>query len=134
LYERFEFNAPIGEGLKGAVGDCCDRYWVRMIEMIESCKIIEQALDGLPEGPFTNKVSRGLELPVGEAYVPCENPRGELGFYVISDGNSKALRVKTRPPSFCNLSITNEICKDVLLADVVAILGSIDIVLGEVDR
>ena len=134
LYERFAFNVPVGEGHKGAVGDCWDRYWVRMVEIIESCKIIEQALDGLPEGPFLNKVGRSLELPVGEAYVPCENPRGELGYYIISDGNEKAFRVKTRAPSFCNLSITNDICKDVLLADVVAILGSIDIVLGEVDR
>jgi NADH-quinone oxidoreductase subunit D len=81
-----------------------------------------------------NKVSRGFDLPAGEVYVPCENPRGELGFYIISDGGSKALRIKARGPSFCNLSITNEICKNVLLADVVAILGSIDIVLGEVDR
>ena len=134
LYERFSFDVPYGQGLKGTVGDCWDRYWVRMVEMMESCKIIEQAIDGLPEGPFMTKVSRGFDLPAGEVYVPCENPRGELGFYIISDGGSKALRIKARAPSFCNLSITNEICKSVLLADVVAILGSIDIVLGEVDR
>jgi len=134
LYERFEFNVPVGEGIKGAVGDCWDRYWVRMLEIQESCRIIEQALEGLPEGATKAKLGREVKLPVGEAYVPCENPRGELGFYIVSDGANKAVRVKSRAPSFCNLSITNAICRNVLLADVVAILGSIDIVLGEVDR
>lgn len=134
LYERFQFDVPVGQGLKGSVGDCWDRYWVRMVEMMESCKIIEQALDGLPEGPVMGKVARALSLPAGEVYVPCENPRGELGFYIISDAAAKAFRVKARAPSFCNLSITNDICRDVLLADIVAIIGSVDIVLGEVDR
>ena len=134
LYERFQFDVPVGEGLKGTVGDCWDRYWVRMVEIMECCKIIEQALDGLPDGPVTAKVPRVLKLPKGEVYVPCENPRGELGYYIISDGAAKALRVKSRGPSFCNLSITNALCRDILLADVVAVLGSIDIVLGEVDR
>jgi NADH-quinone oxidoreductase subunit D len=134
LYERFDFDVPVGQGTKGAVGDCWDRYWVRMVEMMESCKIIEQALEALPEGPFAAKLGRSLNLPAGEVYVPCENPRGELGFFIISDNKPKALRIKARGPSFCNLSITNAVCKQVLLADVVAILGSIDIVLGEVDR
>jgi NADH-quinone oxidoreductase subunit D len=102
--------------------------------MMESCRIIEQALEGLPEGPHINPVPRSFDMPAGEVYVPCENPRGELGYYIVSDGSSKALRIKARAPSFCNLSIANRICRDVLLADVVAILGSIDIVLGEVDR
>jgi NADH-quinone oxidoreductase subunit D len=105
-----------------------------MVEIMECCKIIEQALDGLPEGPVMAKVPRALKLPKGEVYVPCENPRGELGYYIVSDGGPKALRVKARGPSFCNLSITNALCRDILLADVVAVLGSIDIVLGEVDR
>jgi NADH-quinone oxidoreductase subunit D len=134
LYERFNFDVPIGQGLKGTTGDCWDRYWVRMLEIMESCKIIEQALDGLPEGPIRAKLGRDVKIPAGEAYVPCENPRGELGFFIISDGTSKAVRVKARGASFCNLSITNALCREVLLADVVAILGSIDIVLGEVDR
>ncbi|MCX5757029.1 MAG: NADH-quinone oxidoreductase subunit D [Candidatus Hydrogenedentes bacterium] len=134
LYEKFSFDVPVGEGTMGAVGDCWDRYWVRMVEMLESCKIVEQALDGLPEGSFFEKVGRSFDVPEGEAYVPCENPRGELGFYIVSDGTSKAFRVKARAPSFCNLSITDAVCRDVLLADVVAIVGSIDIVLGEVDR
>lgn len=134
LYERFEFDVPVGEGLKGTVGDCWDRYWVRMCEMMESCKLIEQALDALPDGEIMAKLPRTIELPVGEVYVPCENPRGELGYYIVSSGGSKALRIKARGPSFCNLSITHEVCQEVLLADVVAIVGSIDIVLGEVDR
>jgi NADH-quinone oxidoreductase subunit D len=134
LYERFDFDIPTGEGLKGTTGDCWDRYWVRICEMLQSCRIIEQALEGLPEGPTMAKVPRVLKLPKGEIYVPCENPRGELGFFIISDGTAKALRVKARGASFCNLSITNAVCRDVLLADIVAIVGSIDIVLGEVDR
>ena len=134
LYERFNFDVPAGEGLKGTVGDCWDRYWVRMVEIMESCKIVEQALDGLPEGEITAKVGRVFKAPAGEVYVPCENPRGELGFYIVSDGKGQAWRVKARGPSFNNLSIAGEVCRDVLLADVVAVLGSIDIVLGEVDR
>lgn len=133
-YERFDFSVPIGSGKKGARGDCWDRYYVRMQEILESLRILEQALDGLPEGEITAKVARMLKVPAGEAYVPCENPRGELGFYVVSDGKMLPYRVKVRAPSFCNLSITKALCKNVLIADVVAIVGSIDIVLGEVDR
>jgi len=133
-YEKYDFEIPVGEGAKGTVGDCWDRYWVRMVEMMESCRIIEQALDGLPEGPIQSKVAKVLRLPLGEVYVPCENPRGELGFFIVSDGKTQALRIKARGPSFNNLSITHTVCQDVLIADVVAILGSIDIVLGEVDR
>ena len=134
LYERFEFDVPVGEGKKGALGDCWDRYWVRMLEMMESCRIIEQALEGLPEGEVMGKAPKVLKLPVGESYVGCENPRGELGFYIISDGQPQALRVKTRAPSFCNLSITHHSAREMLVADIVALVGSIDIVLGEVDR
>jgi NADH-quinone oxidoreductase subunit D len=134
LYERFDFEAPVGRGRKGVVGDCYDRYWVRMEEMLESCRIIEQALDTLPEGPVMGEVKRMVKLPEGEVYVPCENPRGELGFYIMSKGDAVAFRVKSRAPSFCNLSITHKIARNLLLADVVAFIGSIDIVLGEVDR
>ena len=134
LYERFAFDVPVGQGLKGSVGDCWDRYWVRMLEIQESLKIIEQALDSLPAGEIQTKVPGVLKLPEGEVYVPCENPRGELGFYIVSDGKAQAQRIKVRGPSFCNLCITNAVCRDILVADVVAIVGSIDIVLGEVDR
>lgn len=133
-YDKFDFEIPVGEGKMGTVGDSWDRYWVRMREIIESTKIIEQAVDGLPEGPFQAKIPRVLKLPAGEVYVRCENPRGELGFYLVSKGGTKPYRLKVRAPSFCNLAITSAICKDCLLADVIVIVGSIDIVLGEVDR
>lgn len=134
FYQRFSFDVPVGTGLKGTVGDCWDRYYVRMLEILESLKIVEQAVESLPEGDYTAKVPRTVKVPAGEAYVPCENPRGELGFYIISDGSNKPYRIKVRAPSFCNLSVTNAISRNVLVADVVAIIGSIDIVLGEVDR
>ena len=133
-YENFSFSVPVGEGLKGTKGDCWDRYWVRMLEMEESLKIIEQALEKLPDGEVQAKIPANFKLPAGEIYVPCENPRGELGFFIVSDGNPQALRVKVRAPSFCNLSVIGEVGRNVLVADVVAIVGSIDIVLGEVDR
>lgn len=133
-YDKFNFNIPVGEGLKGTTGDCWDRYWVRMVEIMESCKIVEQALDGLPAGEIMGKAPKVLRLPAGEVYVPCENPRGELGYYIVSDGQANAYRVKARGPSFCNLSITHEVVSGVLIADVVAVIGAFDIVLGEVDR
>ncbi|HQH25992.1 MAG TPA: NADH-quinone oxidoreductase subunit D [Oligoflexia bacterium] len=133
-YEDFTFAIPVGEGKMGTLGDCWDRYWVRMVEILESLKIIEQALDGLPQGPFLAKLPRTVKVPAGEVYVPCENPRGELGFYLVAQGKPQAMRLKVRAPSFCNLSITNALARGVLVADVVAIIGSIDIVLGEVDR
>lgn len=134
-YEDFDFDVPVGEGLKGEIGDCWDRYWVRMLEIMESCKIVEQALEGLPEGDeITAKVPKIIKPKAGEVYVPCENPRGELGFFMMSDGGKVPYRIKARVPSFCNLSITNAICRDLLVADVVAVIGSIDIVLGEVDK
>ena len=133
-YEDFEFNVILGEGFRGTLGDCYDRYYVRMLEMMESLRIVEQALDGLPEGDFQAKLPKILRLPKGEAYFAAENPRGELGFYVVSDGKPNSYRVRARGPSFCNLSITHEVARDCLVADVIAIIGSIDIVLGEVDR
>lgn len=134
LYDRFNFDTITGKGWKGQLGDCYDRYYVRMLEMLESCKIIQQALDGLPEGDIQGKLPKVVRPKKGEAYTALENPRGEIGFYVVSDGKPTAYRVKSRGPSFCNLSITHEVAKDVLVADVIAIIGSIDIVLGEVDR
>lgn len=134
LYERFAFTIPYGQGRMGTVGDSWDRYWMRMVEIKESLKIITQVLDGLPEGPIMGKVPRVLKLPVGEAYMRVENPRGELGFYLVSDGGTKPYRLRIRGPSFCNLSVMNALGRECLIADVVMILGSIDVVLGEVDR
>lgn len=135
VYDRFQFEVPVGHGLMGAVGDCWDRYWVRMAEMKESVHIIRQAMAGMPDGPVMNpKVGKIIKPPFGEVYFRAENPRGEYGFYIVSVGEKKPFRCRVRGPSFCNLSVMTEIARDALIADIVAIIGSIDIVLGEVDR
>ncbi|OGR87435.1 MAG: NADH dehydrogenase [Elusimicrobia bacterium RIFCSPLOWO2_01_FULL_60_11] len=128
-YEKFKFDVPTG-----ANGDCWDRYWVRIQEMKESVKIVEQALDGLPAGETNAKVPRILRPPMGETYAQIEAPRGSLGIYTISDANDKPYRVHVRAPSFINLTMLQEILVGQKVSDVVATLGSIDIVLGEVDR
>ncbi|MFN7182002.1 MAG: NADH-quinone oxidoreductase subunit D [Planctomycetota bacterium] len=134
-YDKIEFDVPTGKNGPGIIGDSWNRYYVRIVEMRESLNIIKKALEGLPTGDFISpQVKRVIRPPKGEVYFRIENPRGELGFYIISDGTEKAYRVKVRAPSFCNLSVLPEIAKGVLIADLIAILGSIDIVLGEVDR
>jgi NADH-quinone oxidoreductase subunit D len=132
-YEKFQFNVPLGTNNVGIVGDCWNRYWLRIEEMIESCKIIKQAMEGLPTGKYAADL-RKIKPAVGEAYTAIENPRGELGFYIVSDGSEIPTRCKVRAPSFVNLAIMSEIGKNNLIADLIAILGSIDIVLGEIDR
>jgi len=134
LYERFDFEIPVGTNDIGVVGDSWNRYMVRVREMEQSLNIIEQALDNLPSGDVKSAIPKRIRPPVGEAYVRSESPTGELGFYVISDGSGSPFRVKARSPSFCNLSVLPEISRGAMVADLVAILGSIDIVLGEVDR
>jgi NADH-quinone oxidoreductase subunit D len=130
VYDRFDFEVPVGLD-----GDCWDRHWVRVQEMYQSLRIIEQALAQMPEGPVTSPLGRRLiRPPKGEVYVRSENPRGELGVYLISDGTDKPYRVKVRPPSFCNLSAIQRLLQNAWIADSVVILGSLDIVLGEVDR
>jgi len=140
-YEKYEFDVPIGlpggtgeipEGIE--VGDCWSRYYVRVLEMTQSVRIIRQALDQLPPGDFRAAKSVGMKLPADEVYFESENPRGQLGFFVVGDGSAIPYRVKVRGPSFCNLSIASKLCRNVLLADVPAIIGSIDVVMGEVDR
>jgi len=133
-YDKLDWDVCIGRGLKGTVGDAWDRYWVRMLEIKQSLRICRQVLDGLPEGPVMAKVPRVLKLPANELYFRTEAPRGELAFYIISDGSDKPARLRIRGPSFCNLSIVGEIARDCLVADVVVIVGSIDVVMGEVDR
>lgn len=134
MYDRFEFDIPIGIGQMGTVGDCWDRYMVRMREMEESVKIIRQALDGLPAGDVQAAIPKTLRPPAGEVYVRTESPRGEIGFYIVSDGSPKPYRVKMRSPCFCNMSVFSEISRGHMVADMSAIVGSIDIVLGEIDR
>ncbi|MCA9319485.1 MAG: NADH-quinone oxidoreductase subunit D, partial [Planctomycetes bacterium] len=135
LYDRFDFEVPIGHGEVGTVGDCYDRYMVRMREMLESVKIINQALDQIPAGEFwTDKVKAKPKPKVGDAYTAVENARGELGFYLISDGSDTAFRLKCRSPAFSNVSVLHEISRGAMVADMVAIIGSLDIVMGEIDR
>jgi NADH-quinone oxidoreductase subunit D len=135
IYDRFDFDVPVGRGLKGVVGDCWDRYMVRMWEMAESVKILRQCLAQMPEGDFISpKAPKTVKAPKGEVYVRVENPRGELGYYLVSDGKLNIYRLKVRPPCFTNLAVVPAIANGVMIADLVAIIGSIDIVLGEVDR
>jgi NADH-quinone oxidoreductase subunit D len=136
VYDKLEFDIPVGRGAKGTVGDCWDRHYIRVAEMRESVRIIRQCLDRLEtlKGPVNAKMPRTLKVPPGECYVAVENPRGELGFYVIADGTAKPHRVRARAPSFCNLSVLPVLARGCLLADMPAVIGSIDVVMGEVDR
>ncbi|MBN1446827.1 MAG: NADH-quinone oxidoreductase subunit D [Bacteroidetes bacterium] len=134
IYDRFDWQVCVGKGEAGTVGDCWDRHMVRVWEMEQSCNIIEQALETFPPGDITEAIPKRIRPPKGEIYTRVENPRGELGYYVISDGSANPFRVKARGPSFVNLSVIDEISRGHLIADIVAILGSIDIVLGEIDR
>ena len=131
IYDRFSFRIPLGEH-----GDVYDRYLVRVLEMRESVSILQQALRQLPQGPVIDPKAklRGFRPKPGEAYARIEAPKGELGFYLISDGSPNPWRYRVRPPSFINLTILEDLCRGRHLADVVVILGSVDIVMGEVDR
>ncbi|MCK4846108.1 MAG: NADH dehydrogenase (quinone) subunit D [Deltaproteobacteria bacterium] len=154
IYDRLDFNVPLGEN-----GDCFDRYKVRIAEMRESVRIIGQCLDQMPEGPFNvdmpeivpppkkdvykdmealihhfKYVSSGFKVPKGEVYSAIESPKGELGFYIVSDGSEKPMRLKIRVPSFCNLQATDHMTKGGYLADVVAVISSLDPVFGECDK
>jgi NADH-quinone oxidoreductase subunit D len=129
-YDEFEFDIPIGER-----GDTYDRYLVRLEEMRQSVRILRQAVEGLPEGPVMAKVPRLIKPPAGETYHANESPKGEVGFFIVSDGKSTSpYRMRVRPPSFCNLQALPRLVRGHLVADVIAIIGTIDIVLGEVDR
>ncbi|MDZ7756955.1 NADH-quinone oxidoreductase subunit D [Rhodohalobacter sp.] len=135
IYDRFDFEIPVGKGEVGTLGDCWDRYIVRVREMEQSLRIIEQALEDMPnEGDVKEGIPKRIRPKSGEIYVRTETPRGELGYYIISDGGGSPYRVKARAPSFVHLSMLPAISKGALIADMVAIVGSIDIVLGEVDR
>jgi NADH-quinone oxidoreductase subunit D len=131
IYGRFDFQVPLG-----AHGDTYDRYMIRILEMRESVKILQQALRGIPAGPVMDPKAkvRGFRPKAGEVYGRIEAPKGELGFYLISDGSPNPYRYRVRPPSFVNLTILEDLCLGHRMADAVVILGSVDIVLGEVDR
>ncbi len=128
-YDRYEFNIPTGEN-----GDNYDRYLVRIEEMRQSIRILRQAVEAIPEGTIMAKVPKVIKPPVGEAYVSIEAPKGELGYFIVSDGSTQPYRVRVRPPSFVNLQALDRMARGGLVADLVAIIGTTDIVLGEVDR
>ncbi len=140
VYPELDFDVCVGAGEMGTVGDCWDRYIVRMKEIEQSIKIIRQCIKmippktGEPAKDYRVKLAKNFKAPVGEVYVETENPRGVLGFYLESQGGPIAYRCKARAATFCNLSVLHELCHDVLLADVPAIIGSIDVVMGQVDR
>jgi len=135
IYDKFDWDVIIGKGEMGTLGDCWDRYMCRVREMEQSIRIIEQALEQIPEGNVQEGIPKRIRPNPGtDIYVRTESPRGELGFYLMSDGTNSPYRVKARSPAFVNLSVLPEICRGYMIADVVAITGSVDIVLGEVDR
>ena len=128
-YKEFQFEVPTGHN-----GDTYDRYLVRMAEMRQSLRIIQQAVEGVPEGPILAKVPKVLKPPVGEIYHSIEAPKGELGYFVVSDGSTQPYRLRVRPPSFVKLQALALMCRGQMVADVIAVIGTLDIVLGEVDR
>jgi NADH-quinone oxidoreductase subunit D len=134
IYEKLDFNVITGEGAKGTLGDCWDRYYVRMMEMHESLKIIRQCLEGIEAGPVIGKVSKIIKVPKGECYVRTECPRGELGYHLIADGGKTPYRLKIKSSCFTHVSMLPDMAPGQLISDLVASIGSIDIVLGEVDR
>ena len=128
-YDQFDFDVVTGEN-----GDCWDRWAVRLGEIRESVKIIQQAIDGIPSGPLQAKVPKVIKVPAGETYVRAENPKGEMGYHLVSDGGQVPYRLKIRSASFSNISILPWILEGALVPDIIAIMGSLDFVLGDVDR
>jgi NADH-quinone oxidoreductase subunit D len=128
-YEEVDFEVPIG-----ANGDTYDRYLVRMEEMRQSVRIIRQCLERLPDGPVMAKVPKVLKPPKGDVYFSVESPKGELGYYVVSNGDATPYRLRVRPACFINLQALPELVRGHLVADMIAIIGTLDIVLGEIDR
>src|SRR3984957_15090942 len=139
-YEQYDFNAIIPpfpeKPAEAVIGDCWHRFYVRMREVLESIKLVEQALRRYPSAQGSHRIEPPKHLAAGETYVETECPRGQMGFYVVGRPTKDAvpLRVRARSSSFCNLSVTDDICRGCLIADVPAIVGSIDIVMGEIDR
>ena len=129
IYSDFQFDIPVGQ-----TGDTYDRYMVRVEEMRQSARIVGQAIEKIPDGPIMAKLTKIIKPPVGDIYHSIEAPKGELGYYIVSDGSTQAYRARVRPPSFVNLQALRKMCAGHMVADVVAIIGTLDIVLGEIDR
>jgi NADH-quinone oxidoreductase subunit D len=133
-YPHFKFGVPVGKGFFGTSGDSFDRYYVRVLEMAESSKIVRQALESMPDGEITAKVPRNIKPEAGEALGRVESARGELAYYVVSDGTNKAHRVRARTGSFTAMGIIEDISKGLMVADLVALIASLDVVAPEIDR
>jgi len=129
IYDKFDFEVPVGTH-----GDCFDAYRIRMLEMVQSARIIEQAVNSIPSGPVRAKTRLNVKPPKGEAYARIESPLGDLACYIVSDGSEKPYRAKLRAPSFANLQALPELLKGKLIADIIALLGIFMPVMGEVDR
>jgi NADH-quinone oxidoreductase subunit D len=128
-YDHFDFEVQSAPN-----GDCFDRFWVLVHEVVESAKIVEQAIEGMPSGAVMGKVPRVIQAPAGEVYVRCENSLGELGMYLVSDGDRRPYRLKIRTPSYNNVSALGHVLRGTFVADMIAILGSFFFVLGDIDR
>lgn len=134
-YPKFDFDIPVGLGEVGQVGDCWDRYMVRVREIEQSCKIIRQAMEMMPDGSYqTFALKKPVKAPAGAAFSRTESSKGELGHYIVADGGANPFRHKVRSPSFCNLQIIEKAGVGMMVSDLVAFIGSLDIVLGEIDR
>src|SRR6185295_14237789 len=134
IYPELDFEVPVGKGEMGTVGDCFDRYIVRMDEMKQSCRMIRQCLEQLPAGPVIAKVARNFKPPAGDCYVRLESARGDMGWYVVSDGTSFPYRCKIRTGSFAAISIIPKASRNLMIADLIAVIASLDLVAPEIDR
>ncbi len=134
VYREFDFDVPVGRGEMGTLGDCFDRYMVRMREMKESCRILRQAIQQLPKGPVLAKVARNFKPPAGDTYVRVESARGDMGWYGVSDGTAFPYRCKIRTGSFSAISMIQQLSRNLMIADLIAVIASLDLVAPEIDR
>jgi NADH-quinone oxidoreductase subunit D len=134
VYGDFDFDIPVGTAEYGVLGDCYTRYWIRILEMEQSARILRQSITKMPEGPYWNRSKKKLKVPPGEIYMRTEAPRGELGFYLVSQGGIRPHRLKMRTGSFSAMSIVEEVASGLMVADLVALIASLDVVAPEVDR
>jgi NADH-quinone oxidoreductase subunit D len=133
-YASFRYEVPVGKGFVGAVGDCFDRYYLRCLEMAQSSRIVRQALETMPEGEYMAKVPRRIKPEAGEAFSRVESARGQMSYFVVSDGTEKAWRVRARTGSFTAMGIIDAISPGLMVADLVALIASLDVVAPEIDR
>ena len=134
VYNKLDFKVCVGSAFKGTLGDSYDRYYVRILEMLESAKILRQAVDSIPAGPVMGKVPRKIKPPKGEVYAAVEGARGEMGFHAISDGGEQPYRVKIRTGSFSAISMIEQLSCGLMIADLVVLISSFDVVAPEIDR